>query len=262
MVLGEAHSQKIRKKKSGFGRGAAKPELFVIFWEFEPESYKKRGEKRRLQIDTPFAIQSKAGRRATDGRSWCWWIANNLWSHICLGTSNIGIVAFDPWKILKMNSWPNLQKKKSKNKISILYPPADFKIMSRAIVYLMLSRHPITGTCCRYPGKPPGQGWHCRSVVVATVIVVMQWWYYFLCWCWQCWHCHSLCSHSSSSWFLALLSPFPSFSHLDWFTLQAVYLPRVAQEISRVSTSFEGHKKGGSHADKPPFDHRSHTVVA
>ena len=30
--------------------------LFVIFWEFEPESYRGRGEKRRLQFETPFAI--------------------------------------------------------------------------------------------------------------------------------------------------------------------------------------------------------------
>ena len=45
VVLGEAHSQKI-KKESGFGRGAAKPELLFIFWEFEPESYRRRGDCR------------------------------------------------------------------------------------------------------------------------------------------------------------------------------------------------------------------------
>ena len=28
---------------------------------------------------------------------------------------------------------------------------------------------------------------------------------YFLCWCWHCWYCDNFCSHSCSSWFLALM---------------------------------------------------------
>jgi len=41
---------------SGFLTHTQRCGLFVIFWEFEPESYRGRGEKRRLQFETPFAI--------------------------------------------------------------------------------------------------------------------------------------------------------------------------------------------------------------
>ena len=49
--------------------GALPNQNFVIFWDFERESYRRRGEKRRLQFETPFAIQSRAGEKSD---RWTW----------------------------------------------------------------------------------------------------------------------------------------------------------------------------------------------
>ena len=86
---------------------------------------------------------------------------------------------------------------------------------------------------------------------------------YFLCWCWHCWYCHNFCSHSCSSWFLALMILMSLFPIL----INSPFKPSIYRGLLRRSqeclpASRYKHRLGRSHADKPPFDHGSRSVVA